>query len=96
MGSIRAHSLLLMLLVLISGAAPAQSLYRYRDAQGNWVYMDRKPDTVQETRVEQLPIVSEEATPPEIIRVPVAEPSMTESSWSLTTPVSVLPRSPCG
>lgn len=69
MGLIRTHSLLLMLLVLISGAALAQSLYRYRDAQGNWVYMDRKPDTVQETRVEQLPIVSEAATPPEIIKV---------------------------
>jgi murein DD-endopeptidase MepM/ murein hydrolase activator NlpD len=68
LGSMRKRSLLVMLL-LVSGTALAQSLYRYRDAQGNWVYMDRKPDTVQETQVEQLPMVSEEATPPELVKV---------------------------
>ena len=44
---------LLLLAVLIAGTVMAQSLYRYRDEQGNWVYTDRKPDTVRDVQVEQ-------------------------------------------
>lgn len=57
---------LLAVLFLVTGAASstsAQNLYRYRDAQGNWVYSDRRPDAVPE--VEQL-LLAEPRTPPEI------------------------------
>ena len=61
--------LLLALMLLITGTAIAQSLYRYRDAEGNWVYTDRKPDTVSDAQVEQLPLAAEAATPPDLITV---------------------------
>ena len=61
--------LLLALMLLITGTAIAQSLYRYRDAEGNWVYTDRKPDTVSDAHVEQLPLAAEASTPPDLITV---------------------------
>jgi murein DD-endopeptidase MepM/ murein hydrolase activator NlpD len=66
MGPMSARVLLLMLLLFVSGTAPAQSLYRYRDEHGNWVYTDRKPDSVQDAQVEQLALASDAPTPPEI------------------------------
>jgi murein DD-endopeptidase MepM/ murein hydrolase activator NlpD len=36
--------ILVALLVVLPAAAGAQSMYRYRDADGHWVYTDRKPD----------------------------------------------------
>ena len=60
---------LLLLAVLIAGTVMAQSLYRYRDEQGNWVYTDRKPDTVRDAQVEQLPLAAEASTPADIITV---------------------------
>ncbi len=65
---IGSREVLLSLAVLIAGAAIAQSLYRYRDEQGNWVYTDRKPDSVREVEVEQLPM-AEASTPSEIVEV---------------------------
>src|SRR5262245_42948490 len=57
---------LALLLALVSGTGLAQSLYRYRDEQGNWVYADRKPDSVQDAQVEQLQMAPEAPLPPEI------------------------------
>lgn len=48
-------------LLLAGVAAPAEGLYKYRDAQGNWVYTDRRPDNVRE--VEQLPLADVAAPP---------------------------------
>lgn len=59
MNRLRAASVLLALLTL--GTAAAQGLYKYRDAEGNWVYTDRRPDAVAE--YEQLP-VADTVTPP--------------------------------
>jgi len=50
-----------LLALLALGAATAQGLYKYRDAEGNWVYTDRRPDAVSE--YEQLP-VADSVTPP--------------------------------
>lgn len=51
------------MLALAGMAALAQGLYKYRDAQGNWVYSDRRPHDVRE--VEQLPL-ADAVTPPEV------------------------------
>jgi murein DD-endopeptidase MepM/ murein hydrolase activator NlpD len=39
---------------LVVAGLHAQGLYKYRDAQGNWVYSDRRPDDTRE--VEELPL----------------------------------------
>jgi len=59
MNTLRAALVLLTLLAL--GTAAAQGLYKYRDAEGNWVYTDRRPDAVRE--YEQLP-VADSVSPP--------------------------------
>ena len=53
-------------LLLLAGGVAAQGLYKYRDAEGNWVYTDRQPDGVQE--YEQIPLAAEAVTPP-VVRV---------------------------
>lgn len=55
--------LIVVALVLPGVAALAQGLYKYRDAEGNWVYTDRRPADVRE--VEHLPLASA-ASPPEV------------------------------
>src|SRR5688572_6493130 len=47
----------------LSATLAAQSLYKYRDADGNWVYTDRRPDDAREVEQVQL---SESAAPPEV------------------------------
>lgn len=54
-----------VLMLLAAEVASAQSLYKYRDAEGNWVYADRRPDAVRE--YEQLAI-ADPVSPP-VIRV---------------------------
>ena len=53
------------LVCVIASAALAQSLYRYRDENGNWVYTDRKPDAAV-ADVEERPLAGTAITPPEI------------------------------
>ncbi|HKE45406.1 MAG TPA: M23 family metallopeptidase [Steroidobacteraceae bacterium] len=53
-----------MLALVAVTSALAQSLYRYRDEHGNWVYTDRKPDSVQD--VEERPLAETAVAPPEI------------------------------
>jgi murein DD-endopeptidase MepM/ murein hydrolase activator NlpD len=43
-------------------AQAAEELYRYRDANGNWVYTDRKPDSPS-ARVETIPVALEGKAP---------------------------------
>ena len=40
--------------LMIAASVAAQGLYKYRDADGNWVYTDRQPDAVQD--YEQVPL----------------------------------------
>ncbi len=47
------------------GALGAEGLYKYRDAEGNWVYTDRRPDTVSD--YQQVPL-ADSASPP-VVRV---------------------------
>lgn len=54
---------IVLALVLTGAVGLAQGLYKYRDAQGNWVYTDRRPDDVRE--VEQLPL-ADTVSPPEV------------------------------
>ena len=44
----------LLAAVAAGSAASAQTLYRYRDANGVWVYTDRQPGAEQEFQEEQL------------------------------------------
>ena len=50
-------------LLALSATLAAQSLYKYRDADGNWVYTDRRPDDAREVEQVQL---AESAAPPEV------------------------------
>ncbi|MCI0434976.1 MAG: M23 family metallopeptidase, partial [Gemmatimonadetes bacterium] len=52
-------------LLLVAGSVLAQGLYKYRDAEGNWVYTDRQPDAVRE--YEQIPLA--DAVSPPVVRV---------------------------
>jgi murein DD-endopeptidase MepM/ murein hydrolase activator NlpD len=52
------------LAALCSPIAHAQSVYKYRDSKGNWVYTDRKPDS--EVSTEQLTLKTE-PIPPRIV-----------------------------
>jgi murein DD-endopeptidase MepM/ murein hydrolase activator NlpD len=52
--------------LLVFGAAAAQGLYKYRDAEGNWVYTDRQPDAVQD--YEQVALADSSVSPP-VVRV---------------------------
>lgn len=54
---------IVLALALAGVAVLAEGLYKYRDAQGNWVYTDRRPDDVRE--VEQLPL-ADTVSPPEV------------------------------
>jgi murein DD-endopeptidase MepM/ murein hydrolase activator NlpD len=54
---------LLALVFAANGAA--QGLYKYRDAEGNWVYTDRQPDAVKE--YEQIPLA--DSVSPPVVRV---------------------------
>lgn len=51
--------------LLAVGGLAADGLYKYRDAEGNWVYTDRQPDAVRE--YEQIPL-ADSVTPP-VVRV---------------------------
>ena len=59
----RTRFFVLIALLLAVAGLQAQGLYRYRDAEGNWVYADRRPDDGR--AVEQLPL-SEAASVPEV------------------------------
>jgi hypothetical protein len=60
-----ARGLLLGLACVIVNTAFAQTLYRYRDGNGTWVYTDRKPDAAV-AAVEERPLGETAVTPPEI------------------------------
>jgi murein DD-endopeptidase MepM/ murein hydrolase activator NlpD len=51
---------------MIAGSIAAQGLYKYRDADGNWVYTDRQPDAVKD--YEQVPLADSAVSPP-VVRV---------------------------
>jgi len=53
--SLRACLLLAVPLLWLSGASPAQSLYKYRGPDGDWVYSDRAPPDGEEVEVRELP-----------------------------------------
>jgi len=55
---------LLALLFVGCSIVAAQGLFKYKDADGNWVYSDRRPDDARE--VEQLPL-ADAASPPEVV-----------------------------
>ena len=55
----------LLWLSLCVGGVTAQGLYKYRDAEGNWVYTDRQPDAVRE--YEQIPLA--DSVSPPVVRV---------------------------
>lgn len=50
-----------LLALLAAGLCASQGLYKYRDTEGNWVYADRRPDTVRD--FQQLP-VADSVSPP--------------------------------
>ena len=52
--------------LMIAGSIAAQGLYKYRDADGNWVYTDRQPDAVRDS--EQVPLADSAVRPP-VVRV---------------------------
>ena len=52
--SIAAKILVCILLVAAASEADAQKLYRYRDANGVWVYTDRQPGGEQEFQEQQV------------------------------------------
>ena len=52
--------------LMIAGSIAAQGLYKYRDADGNWVYTDRQPDAVRD--YEQVPLADSAVSPP-VVRV---------------------------
>ena len=54
----------LLCLLGVDGLA-ADGLYKYRDAEGNWVYTDRQPDAVSE--YEQMPLA--DSVSPPVVRV---------------------------
>jgi len=54
----------LALAVLLPAAAGAQAMYKYRDANGQWVYTDRKPD--ESVAIETLDLGSSESLSPRI------------------------------
>jgi murein DD-endopeptidase MepM/ murein hydrolase activator NlpD len=45
----------------ITAMAQGEGLYKYKDAQGNWVFTDRKPDGASD--VEQLPLADNDSVP---------------------------------
>lgn len=47
--------------LVLTGAVLAQGLFKYRDAEGNWVFTDRKPDDGR--AVEQLPLADPVSVP---------------------------------
>ena len=55
-----------LLCLIVAGVVGAQGLYKYRDADGNWVYTDRQPDTVQD--YEQIPLADSAVSQP-VVRV---------------------------
>ena len=55
-----------LLCLIVAGSVAAQGLYKYRDAEGNWVYTDRQPDTVQD--YEQIPLADSAVSAP-VVRV---------------------------
>lgn len=44
----------LVLLLLVAGSAGAQSLYKYRGPDGEWIYSDRPPDDERVVEIRQL------------------------------------------
>ncbi len=48
-------SLLVLILLSVSGNAVAQSLYKYKDENGEWIYTDRPPEDEQAAEVRDLP-----------------------------------------
>jgi murein DD-endopeptidase MepM/ murein hydrolase activator NlpD len=48
-------------LLFAAHGVAAEGLYKYRDAEGNWVYTDRLPDAVRE--YEQIPLVDSVSPP---------------------------------
>lgn len=57
--------LALAALLLAGSSVAADGLYKYRDAEGNWVYTDRRPDAVRE--YEQIPLA--DSVSPPVVRV---------------------------
>ena len=47
-------AVLLVLLLAIAGAVVAQTLYKYKGPNGEWIYTDRKPVEEQETEIREL------------------------------------------
>ncbi|MGI9200075.1 MAG: peptidoglycan DD-metalloendopeptidase family protein [Woeseiaceae bacterium] len=50
----RTTLVLLALLIAVSDSAVAQELYKYQDADGNWIYSDRPPDDGQAVESQEL------------------------------------------
>ena len=53
---------LAVLTLVACGSAAAQSLYKYRDANGDWVYTDRAPAAAAEVEVRRLNLAPPRAT----------------------------------
>ena len=52
----------LALLLVVSAPAAAQSMYKYRGEDGEWIYADRPPDDGSPTEVSELEAASREGT----------------------------------
>lgn len=54
--------ILMMLLLAGSGVAYGQSLYKYRDDNGEWIFTDRQPDITKVVEVRPLKVAAGKAT----------------------------------
>ena len=45
-----------LIALLLATTAGAQSLYKYRGPDGEWIYTDRQPTTVTDVEVRELPV----------------------------------------
>lgn len=61
MTTLRSTIGLVSLLLMVSGGVIAQDLYKYQDADGNWIFSDKPPDDGQEAESRELEVTSAEA-----------------------------------
>ena len=50
-----AHLTFVIAILILSGAAPGQTLYKYQDENGDWIYTDRPPSGEQSAEIRDLP-----------------------------------------
>jgi hypothetical protein len=58
----QAYYTLAIAVFIVTGAAAGQSLYKYQDENGEWIYTDRSPPAEQTVEVRTLPTGSKPPT----------------------------------